>query len=69
MDFIDAIEKALGKKAKKHYLPIQEGDVPATQADVKDLEVWFGYRPMTAIQKGIGNFVDWYMTFYRRSSP
>jgi len=64
MDFINAIEEALGKKAKKNYLPMQEGDVPATWADVEDLETCFGYRPKTAIKEGIGKFVDWYHTFY-----
>ncbi len=64
MDFINAIEEALGKKAKKHFLPMQEGDVPATWADVEDLETCFGYRPKTAIKEGIGKFVDWYHTFY-----
>ncbi|WP_332636896.1 hypothetical protein [Acetomicrobium sp.] len=43
---------------------MQEGDIPATWADVEDLETCFGYRPKTAIKEGIGKFVDWYHTFY-----
>ena len=64
MDFIEAIEKALGKKALKNLLPIQPGDVPATYADVSDLIEDLGYKPSTPIEKGIENFVEWYRDFY-----
>jgi UDP-glucuronate 4-epimerase len=64
MDFIEAIEKALGKKAKKNLLPIQPGDVPATYADVTDLVKDLGYKPSMPIEKGIENFVQWYKEFY-----
>ncbi|WP_353661509.1 NAD-dependent epimerase [Hydrogenimonas sp. SS33] len=64
MDFIEAIEKALGKKAKKNLLPIQPGDVPATYADVSDLIEDLGYKPATSIEEGIENFVAWYRKFY-----
>jgi UDP-glucuronate 4-epimerase len=64
MDFIEAIEKAVGKKAKKNLLPIQPGDVPATYADTTDLVEELGYRPSTPVEKGIEAFVRWYREFY-----
>ena len=64
MDFITAIEKALGKEAKKNLLPLQPGDVPATYADVSDLIEDLGYKPATPIQEGIDRFVRWYKEFY-----
>ncbi len=65
MDFIEAIEKKLGKKAKKNMLPLQMGDVPSTYADVKDLVEDLGYKPSTSIQEGINNFIDWYLDFFK----
>ena len=65
MDFIEAIEKKLGKKAKKNMLPLQPGDVPSTYADVKDLVEDLGYKPSTSIQEGIDNFIDWYLDFFK----
>jgi UDP-glucuronate 4-epimerase len=65
MDFIEAIEAALGKKAQKNLLPLQPGDVPATWADVTDLIEDMGYRPNTQVQEGIKRFVDWYRAFYQ----
>jgi len=65
MDFIEAIEKALGMEAKKDLLPIQPGDVPATYADTTALEVELGYKPNTSIEYGIGEFVKWYRLFYQ----
>ena len=64
MDFIKAIEKKLGKTLKKIFLPLQAGDVPATYADVTDLEADFGYKPSTSVQEGIDRFVDWYNEFF-----
>ena len=64
MDFIDAIEKAVEKKAKKNCLPMQPGDVPATWANVDDLVDDFGYAPSISIQDGINRFVAWYKEFY-----
>lgn len=64
MEFITAIEKALGKEAKKDLLPIQPGDVPATYADTAPLEAELGYKPNTSIEFGIGEFVKWYRLFY-----
>jgi UDP-glucuronate 4-epimerase len=64
MDFIEAIEKALGRKAKKNLLPMQPGDVPATWADVDDLVTDVGYAPRFPIQEGVMRFVAWYLDFY-----
>ena len=64
MDFITAIEKAVGKEAKKNMLPMQPGDVPATYADVSDLIEDLGYKPATPIQEGVDRFVQWYREFY-----
>ena len=64
LDFIDAIESALGKKAIKNFLPLQAGDVPATWADVDDLVENLGYKPQTTIQYGINQFVEWYNSYY-----
>ena len=68
MDFIEALEKKIGKKAKKNMLPIQAGDVPSTYADVSDLIADLDYKPETTIQEGIENFVDWYVEFFKVKS-
>ncbi len=65
MSFIEAIENALGKKAVKEYLPLQDGDVPATYADINDLIKDTGFKPSTSLEEGIGNFVQWYKDYYR----
>ncbi len=64
MDFVHAIEDAIGKKAKIDYLPMQPGDVPATYADVSDLIADTGFKPATPVPEGIKNFVDWYREYY-----
>ncbi|BAF70523.1 NAD-dependent epimerase [Nitratiruptor sp. SB155-2] len=64
MDFIKAIEKTLGKEAKKNLLPIQPGDVPATWADTYALEHDLGYKPSTPIEEGVKKFIEWYRNFY-----
>jgi UDP-glucuronate 4-epimerase len=64
MDFITALEKKIGKTAKKNMLPIQPGDVPSTYADVTDLINDLGYKPNTSIEEGISKFVDWYREFF-----
>jgi UDP-glucuronate 4-epimerase len=64
MDFINEIENALGKKAKMNLLPLQDGDVPASHADVTDLIADFGYKPQTSIKDGVKKFIDWYLEFY-----
>jgi UDP-glucuronate 4-epimerase len=65
MEFVEAIEKAIGKKALKEYLPLQAGDVPATYADVNDLIKDTGFKPSTPIVEGIQNFIDWYKDYYK----
>ena len=65
MDFIGAIERALGRTAQKNMLPLQDGDVPATYADVDALDAWVGFTPQTSIDDGIARFVDWYKGYYR----
>jgi UDP-glucuronate 4-epimerase len=64
MDFIIAIEEALGIKAMKELLPIQPGDVPDTYADVDDLVKEFGYKPSMPVKQGIENFTKWYREYY-----
>ena len=64
MYMIETIEKALGKTAEKNMLPMQDGDVPATYADVDALTDAVGFKPATSIETGIGNFVEWYRSFY-----
>lgn len=65
MDFIESIEKALGKTAQKNFLPLQAGDVPATWANVEDLVEDLGYKPNTAIGLGVERFIKWYSQFYK----
>ena len=64
IDFIGAIEVALGKKAEKNFMDIQPGDVPATYADVDDLIRDVGFKPATSIGEGIEKFVGWYRQYY-----
>ena len=64
MDFIKAIEAALGQKAIKNFMDLQPGDVPATYADVDDLIRDVGFKPETSIADGIGRFVEWYKDYY-----
>tara|TARA_B100001559_G_C16471746_1_gene609353 strand:+ start:75 stop:674 length:600 start_codon:yes stop_codon:yes gene_type:complete len=63
MDYIKAIESALGMDADKELLPLQQGDVPDTFADVDDLVKEFGYKPSTSVKSGVKNFVEWYKTY------
>jgi UDP-glucuronate 4-epimerase len=61
--FINCIENALGKKANKNYMPMQDGDVVRTYADVTDLENITKFKPQTDLQNGINEFVDWYSNY------
>ena len=65
LDFIGCIEDAVGKKAEKNFLPLQDGDVPATYANTDALNDWVGFVPGTSVQVGIGRFVAWYRDYYR----
>ena len=61
MVYIEALEKAIGKTAKKNFMDIQAGDVPATHADVSKLEEYVNFRPQTSVAEGVQRFVDWYL--------
>jgi UDP-glucuronate 4-epimerase len=65
LDFVEEIERALGKSAIKNFLPLQDGDVPATYANTDALNDWVGFVPATSVQTGIGRFVSWYLDYYR----
>ena len=64
MEFIETIEKVLGKEAKKEFMDLQPGDVPATYADIDDLINDVGFKPATPLEKGIKSFVSWYREYY-----
>tara|TARA_B100000989_G_scaffold233385_2_gene180181 strand:+ start:10344 stop:11315 length:972 start_codon:yes stop_codon:yes gene_type:complete len=63
--FISIIEKKIGRKAKKNFLPIQQGDIPKTHSDNNKFYLDYGYKPKTSHKKGISNFVDWYLDYYK----
>jgi len=65
IDYVEALEKSLGKTAEKEFLPLQPGDVPNTCADVSELFEKFNYRPSTNISEGIPKFVNWYIDYYK----
>ena len=65
MDYVSALEDALGINAIIEMLPLQAGDVPETHADVSDLISQFGFKPVTNVKDGITKFVDWYKDYYR----
>ena len=66
MDYIDALEKCLGKKAQINFLPLQPGDVADTYANVENLKGKFNYKPSTSVTKGVSNFVKWYKDYYQK---
>jgi UDP-glucuronate 4-epimerase len=65
MRYIEVLEECLGKTARKNFLPLQDGDVPATFANVDDLVRDIDFKPSTRIEDGIRNFVDWYREYYK----
>ena len=65
MDYINALEKALGKTAEKQLLPLQPGDLPDTYADIADLVAQFPYQPATTVSDGVQQFVDWYCSEFK----
>ena len=65
MRYIQALETCLGKKATMNMLPMQPGDVPATDADVSRLSDWVSFKPQTQVEDGIARFVTWYRDYYR----
>ena len=64
MTFIKSIELALGKEAKKSFLPMQPGDVPRTFSDTSELARWINFKPNTPVTRGVENFVNWYKSIY-----
>jgi UDP-glucuronate 4-epimerase len=67
MCYIEVLEQCLGKKAKLELLPMQAGDVPATMADVGELQQAVGYKPQTPIEVGVKRFAEWYQSYYKKS--
>ena len=65
MEFIEAIETALGRVAEKNFLPLQDGDVPATSANVSELGEWTGFKPAMPVREGVGRFVAWYREYFK----
>ena len=65
MAFIEAIEDAVGVKAEKNFMPLQDGDVPATYANTDELNAWTGFKPETPVREGVGRFVEWYRSYYK----
>ncbi|TMV93204.1 SDR family NAD(P)-dependent oxidoreductase [Thioclava sp. BHET1] len=66
LDFVEAIEDALGMTAKRNYMEMQKGDVPATWADARLLQSLTGYRPQTEFREGVTRFVAWFRDYYER---
>ena len=69
MEFITEIESSLGLKANKIFLPLQDGDVEETWADIEDLKKVLGYEPKIEVSEGVSGFVDWYKDFYSILKP
>jgi UDP-glucuronate 4-epimerase len=67
MHYIELLEQYLGKKAEKNLLPLQQGDVPDTFADIEDLVRDVGYRPATSVEEGVKRFVEWYLGYYGKA--
>ena len=65
MTYIQVLEDCLGKKAQIEFLPMQDGDIAATYADVDNLEADLGFRPKTTVETGITHFVTWYKDYYK----
>ena len=65
LDYIGAIEEALGIKAEKELLPLQPGDVTDTYADVDDLVKEFNYKPSMSVNQGVSNFIEWYKKYHK----
>ena len=67
MDYIGALETALGVTARKNFMPMQLGDVPATSADTSELRKWVGFQPDTPVVDGVQKFADWYLAYYQKN--
>jgi UDP-glucuronate 4-epimerase len=66
MTYIETLEQCLGKQAIKNFLPLQQGDVPASEADTSELKASTGFAPSTPVKDGIHRFVDWYRSYYSK---
>jgi UDP-glucuronate 4-epimerase len=69
MRFVELLEHAIGKRARKAFLPMQPGDVQCTYAQMDDLYRAVGFRPTTPLEEGLPRFVQWYRTYYSKSEP
>jgi UDP-glucuronate 4-epimerase len=69
MHYIEVLERCLGRKAEKHLLPLQAGDVPDTWADAEELVRDVGYCPATPVEEGVKRFVAWYLDYYKDGGP
>jgi UDP-glucuronate 4-epimerase len=67
MDYIGALETALGVTARKNFMPMQPGDVPATWADTSELGKWVEFQPDTPVVDGVQKFADWYLAYYQKN--
>lgn len=65
MDYISAVEEALGKEGKKEFLPMQLGDVVSSKADISKAQKLLGYQPTTTIKEGVPKFINWYKSYYK----
>ena len=65
LDFVECLESALDRQARRNYLPLQAGDVVKTWADVSALQAWIDFRPRVSVETGVGAFVQWYRQFYQ----
>ncbi len=66
MEYIKEIELALGIEAQKQYMPMQPGDVVATESDTSSLSSWIGFKPSTSVKEGVKKFIDWYRIYYQK---
>jgi UDP-glucuronate 4-epimerase len=64
LTFVKIIEQKLGKRAVKNFLPLQQGDVTETYADIADLANEINFKPSTPVEVGVGNFIEWYLDYY-----
>jgi len=67
MDYIGALETALGVTARKNFMPMQLGDVPTTSADTSELREWVGFQPDTPVVDGVQKFADWYLAYHKKN--
>jgi UDP-glucuronate 4-epimerase len=66
MTYIETLEENLGRQAIKNFLPLQQGDVPASDADTSELKAATGFAPSTPVKQGIRRFVEWYRSYYTK---